>query len=293
MSFLIPVELIVPADPDSEANVDKFQSSLLEICEARNNNAELIVGAKSNKAGFYDDLKEFLPGDIAGRIEWKPGEPGGKVKAQDLIALAWLPLSLLDPMPTDDGERPITAPIPQNLYRNKGECMQKFHDLMSLDAVTHDRAGTAVLYNDQVRSALQVAAEIPRLWDLITEIFPSAYNNNGDGRYGRITEVKAMNPDGKKRLAKFTGVEIPTASPDGYIYPVMWGLTALMGRDEQTGRVNWTIDPEAFVRQNLPEIAQKFKPIMQVIDYNPVKIGKAPAAYQVVRDAFTALLPRS
>ena len=128
---------------------------------------------------------------------------------------------------------------------------------------------------------------------MITEIFPSAYNNNGDGRYGRITEVKAMNPDGKKRLAKFTGVEIPTASPDGYIYPVMWGLTALMGRDEQTGRVNWTIDPEAFVRQNLPEIAQKFKPIMQVIDYNPVKIGKAPAAYQVVRDAFTALLPRS
>ena len=74
LSFLIPVELIVPSDLDDLGIVDQFQSSILEICAARNNNAELVVSAKSNQAGFYDDLKSLLPADIASRIEWKVGD---------------------------------------------------------------------------------------------------------------------------------------------------------------------------------------------------------------------------
>lgn len=288
LNFLIPLELIVPADPDDQVQIDQFQSSILEICEARNNNAELVVGAKSNKAGFYEDLRNYLPENIAARIEWKPNEPGASVKVQDLIALTWLPLSMLNPMPVDEGERPVVPPIPQNLYRNKGECMQKFHDLMSMDAVTHDRAGIADLYNPTVRSALKIAAQIPDLYDLIYNLFPNAYNAN-EGRYGRITAVSKMNASGRAKTARFTGEDVSTNSPDGYMYPLMWGLTALMRRDED-GRVEWVVDPSDFVKSHLAEIAQKFKLIMQVLDYDPVKIGKAPAAYEVVRDAYTALL---
>lgn len=288
LDFLIPLELIVPADPDDQVQIDRFQSSILEICEARNNNAELVVGAKSNKAGFYEDLRSYLPENIAARIEWKPNEPGAFVKVQDLIALTWLPLGMLNPMPVDEGERPVIPPIPQNLYRNKGECMQKFHDLMSMDAVTHDRAGIADLYNPSVRSALKIAAQIPGLYDLIYDRFPNAYNAN-EGRYGRITAVSKMNAAGRSKTARFSGSEVAANSPDGYMYPLMWGLTALMRLDED-GRVEWAVDPTTFVETHLAEIAQKFKLIMQVLDYDPVKIGKAPAAYEVVRDAYAALL---
>jgi len=291
LNFLIPVELIVPSDPDDQVQIDQFQSSILEICEARNNNAELVVGAKSNKAGFYDDLRKYLPEGIAARIEWKPNEPGTSVKVQDLIAMAWLPLSLLNPMPVDEGERPVVPPIPQNLYRNKGECMQKFHDLMSMDAVTHDRAGNADLYNPNVRSALKLAAQLPELFDLIYAEFPNAYNAN-EGRYGRITAVNKMNVPGRSKTARFSGAEVQANSPDGYLYPLLWGLTALMRRDED-GRVEWTVDPAEFLKDHLAEIAQKFKLIMQVLDYDPVKIGKAPAAYEVVKDAYAAILADS
>jgi hypothetical protein len=39
--FLVPVELIVPSDPEDERAVAKFEMSVLEICAARNNNAPL------------------------------------------------------------------------------------------------------------------------------------------------------------------------------------------------------------------------------------------------------------
>jgi hypothetical protein len=283
LDFLIPVELIVPTDPTNAVDVDYFQSAILEICEARNNNAELTEGAKGNKAGYYNDLRTFLPRQIADRIEWVPGDPR-PVKITDLLALAWLPLGVLDPMPTDPGEKPIITPIPQNLYRNKGEAIQKFNDLMSLPAVTHDRNGEAVLYNDRVRSALKVAATLPDLYDRIYRDFPTVYNKL-DGKYGKISEVSRMNRPSSKRIAKFAGGEVTHLSPEGYIWPLVHGLAALM-RQDANGRVEWSRDPNAFLDANFESIVRAYKDVMQAMDFDPQKIGKAPLAYSTVRNAF-------
>lgn len=288
LAFLIPVELIVPSDPDDEGVVDAFQSSILEICAARNNNAELVVGAKVNKAGYFDDLRRMLPEGIADRIEWKAGE-AAPVKAADLVALTWIPLSMLDPMPVDEGEKPVAAPIPQNLYRSKGECMQKFHDLMQFDAVTADHGGHAELRNPRVRSAFEVAAQMPALFDLISAKFPGAYNKN-DGKYGRIAAVKKLNPEnGKPRHAKFSGGKIDTSSPEGFLYPLVYGLIALM---EQTpaGEVRWKTDPVSFLERNLVTIAEQYKDVISAFNWDPMKVGKAPLAYNVVKTAYANLL---
>jgi len=287
LAFRIPVELIVPSDPDDEVVVGEFQSSILEICAARNNNAELPMVAKSNQAGFYEDLKSLLPSTTASRIEWKPGE-GGAVKVADLIALTWIPLSLLDPMPTDPGEKPVVAPIPQNLYRSKGECLAKYDDLMRLDAVTVEHEGTAELRNPRVLSALKVAAKLPEVWDLIEERFPVLYNQAG-GSYGRIVAVKKLNASASPKHSKFEGRVIPTASPDGFLWPLIYGVRALM-RQQPDGTIAWITDPVAFLQHHQSEIVGAYMAVMQAFGWDPQNVGKAPLAYQHVTSAVEAAL---
>ncbi len=145
LDFLVPLEILVPSDPEDDTALEAFNSSLLAICSARNNNVQLTLETKAAKKGFYEVLRAALPKEIADRVEWKTND-GGAVKARDLIALAWIPLSLLslDEMPKIS---------PQNIYRNKGECAKLFDDLMSRDDVSKATDGeyTREVHNKVVR----------------------------------------------------------------------------------------------------------------------------------------------
>lgn len=289
LDFLIPVELIVPSDPDDEIVIEEFEASLLDICAARNNNVQLRVEAKANKRGYFDDLKLTLPPYISDRVEWQQGDPK-PVKVADIVALAWIPLAMLEPMPAADDGKPVVAPLPQNLYRNKGDCVVRFERLMSSPVVTKEHGAIAELHNIPVFSALTIAGQFPELYELIYRKFPDAYNKN-DGKYGRITAVSKMNPANTKtkHVTRYTARDANYASPEGYIVPLVYGLTALLERRED-GTIAWKTDPTKFLNDNLDEIAKKYKGIMQMMDFDPQKIGKSGAAYDVVRDAYTTLL---
>ena len=74
LDFLVPVELLVPRDDTDSACVFSFTNNLLEVCEARNNNAELQLAAKANQKGYFDALQELMKAHnpvIANKIEWK------------------------------------------------------------------------------------------------------------------------------------------------------------------------------------------------------------------------------
>src|SRR5690606_9564269 len=43
LDFQVPIEVLVPTDPEDEVMLDRFTSSLLEIGAARNNNVELTL----------------------------------------------------------------------------------------------------------------------------------------------------------------------------------------------------------------------------------------------------------
>ena len=101
-----------------------------------------------------------MPADIASKIEWKTND-GGTVKVRDLIALSWIPLSVVD---LPESLRHIRV-VPQNIYRNKGECVKLFDELMSDELVSRPTGGeyTHELHNPAIASALQIAAELPKL----------------------------------------------------------------------------------------------------------------------------------
>ena len=111
--FLISVELITPYSQEAEV-IEDFKSASIEICAARNNNSQLAQEAKANSRGFYDEIKKRMKlknPELASRVEWKTNftESDHKkvVKVRDLVAMCWLPLSVLKdaggiPMPLDD-----------------------------------------------------------------------------------------------------------------------------------------------------------------------------------------------
>lgn len=211
--------------------VYEFKNNLLEVC-SRNNNVELQLPAKANQKGYFDDLKELLEDhniNIANRVEWKTND-GGEIKVQDLIALSWIPLNLIDPVRDENSsERRIETVAPNKLYSGKGSCMKQFEKLMSSPDVTgeSDENYKRELLNDEVRSAFKIAVELPELYDYIYEMFPKLYNSAG-GHFYAITAAKKLNDKRKVKTAPFCGKKIDTVIPDGFIIPLVYGLQALM-----------------------------------------------------------------
>jgi len=280
LDFLVPVEILVPSDLESEEAMEEFNSSLLAICSARNNNVQLTLETKANKKGFYEDLRKALPAEISERVEWKTND-GGEVKARDLIALAWIPLSILDDQLDYVPEIP-----PQNIYRNKGECAKLFDELLSDDRVSKATDGeyTRAVHNNVVKGALKVAAQIPALYDKIYCDFPSAYNEGG-GKFGKLSIVKMADSMRTNPTTYFTKEDVEYRYPDGLIMPLVYGLQALMEVDED-GAISWIQDPYEFLDEHLVQIVKKYRVILDAFRFDPQKVGKNQGSYDLVLDAF-------
>lgn len=292
LSFYVPVELLVPSDPRSAICKESFRTDLLDICEARNNNAELAVSAKANQKGYFNDLKrilEIVNPRLVNRIEWKTND-GGDIKVQDIIALTWIVLRHVADV-TVDGHQ-VAVPAPPLLYSGKAACLKAFRDFMSSPDVTSQRGDyTVELVNNRVLHAFRTAADIPALYDYIYGQFPSLYNRAG-GSYGSIEQVKKLNKtnkDGKSKEKKApfnTEITVEKASPAGYIMPLVYGLTVLV--DPAT--LDWRTDPWAFLDKYLPVIVEHYFELFRPLGYDPQKIGKAALSYKTVEDAFRMAL---
>ena len=163
VDFLIPVELQVPADMNDTDGVQNFRDHLFDICESRNNNVELQLSAKVHQNGYFNELELMMREhneNIADRIEWKTND-GGAVKVQDLIALSWIPLQLVDPVHEAKDPEKIFNPSEFKetyMYSSKGQCLKLFERLMSSPDVSEKSAGdyTKDIINEEVKSSFKI-----------------------------------------------------------------------------------------------------------------------------------------
>jgi hypothetical protein len=299
--FLVPVELLVPSDPDNVDAVQQFEMSVLDICAARNNNAQLTQETKSNKLGFYTEIRERLDPDIASRVEWKSNEwessEARPIKVRDLLALAWIPLNRANEARLLPFDISVT---PQNIYRNKGECSKQFDRLMLNPAVSEPRDGpTHELVNDTVASCFDVLADLPALYDKIYAEFPDAYNSN-NYRFGSNPIVKIYDP-ARRQTAKdksayvvsqptthFLGCPVNYRYPDGLMMPLVYGLKGLMEIDGQ--RVVWATDPFQFVDRYLRDIAGAYRLVLDMARFDPQKLAKNQASHEFAVGEFEKAL---
>lgn len=294
LDYLVPVEIDVPKDLEDIACVTKYKNDLFDICYARNNNAQLNNSDKANHRGYFDDLKNYMElrnKELSDRIIWKSND-GGDIKVQDLVALSLIPLSLITPVKDESGKS-IEAIAPNKLYSGKGSCLQQFERIMASEEVTvvDEDDSKHKLLNNEVASALQVAVDLPELYDYIYENFPRLYNAAG-GSYGRITAVKSMNNKKTAKLSPYFNREIETLSPEGFIIPLVYGLQTLMTNTIVNGKntIIWTQPPMPFLEMSLGKVVEQYSLVINMCDFDPQKVGKASQAYQMVLAAYKNVL---
>jgi hypothetical protein len=299
--FLVPVELIVPSNPEDERAVAKFEMSVLEICAARNNNAQLTQETKSNKKGFYDEIRNRLDPIIEQRVEWKSNEWASSearpIKVRDLLALCWIPLNKAN----EAKLLPIDISVtPQNIYRNKGECSKQFDRLMEHDGVSRRNDGPVhELINNTVASCFDILADLPKLYDKLYAEFPKAYNSN-NYRFGSNPIVKIYDPARRAAAKDKSGfvVSQPTTPylnenvehryPDGLIMPLVYGLKGLMEIKDE--KIVWATDPYKFLDKHLKEIAGAYRLVLDMARFDPQKLAKNEASHEFAVSEFEKAL---
>lgn len=290
LEFSVPIELLLPKDQDDELCLESFRTSLLEICDARNNNAQLTQGTKANQEGLFDSFAnrfKLKDPDFANEISWKTND-GKRVDSRTLIALSWIPLSLTHWITGND--TPLDAPAPTALYNSKEKCLERFIDLMRDEHITiSPKSARRELKDEAVGSALNVATDLPWLFDKLYLLFPSCYNTIGN--YGRIGAVKSLMNKRDDYKTPFLGERAERPVPDGYLYPIVFGLRALMRENPITRKIEWTTDPYAFVESEYcKEAIIQYCGVIQQSDYDPQKVGKGIFSYTSAENAFKLAL---
>lgn len=307
---LVSVELLYPGSSD-EADQEAFDRAAFDISQARNANTEVKTEAFQNKLGFYDVLKDALPAELSQRVEWKPGvveqHEAKPISVRDIVALAWIPLNFAN----ENKLLPIDISVlPQNIYRNKGECSEKFKTLMEHQEVTEPIGGQAgqarQLKHPTIESCLQITGDLPRLYDLIYEKFPRFYND-GTHRFGRRNVVKMYDPEKLKQLkaddkdaSGYTGIRPLTPFfqrsskdmwwkyPDALIIPFVTGLSALMKIVDD--KVVWaTEDIDKTVLDKLKTAAPLFDGQLDAYDWDPQRLAKSPSSHKQAASYYRVL----
>lgn len=287
LEFHVPIEIQVPVRMSDATAVDDFKASLLEIGAARNNNVQLTEETKANKQGLYQSIKGFLPKEISDRVEWKSNE-GGEIKVREIVALCWIPLSLLA---LPDGIRVN----PNQIYRNKAVCVEAFNKLLKhKDVSTNVEGGYEYqLINESIKSAIQVGATLPKIYDAIFKRFPEAYNKSG-GSFGKIGAVKIFDPEKirdnnpkylrSKPRTPFMKEEVYYTCPDGFIVPFIYGMRSLM-RVDGNGIVSWGKDPNQFLKNGMLAAMRSYRLAIELGEWDPQVVGKKISAYDFAESA--------
>jgi hypothetical protein len=287
LDFQMPIEIQVPASMNDDEVVGEFRSSLLEIGAARNNNVQLTDATKANQEKLFANLQAALPDEISPQVEWKSND-GGRIKVQDVVALAWVALSRLQ-LP---GGISVNA---NQLYRNKGVAVDAYVKLLKHKDVSkpEENGYGFELFNDSVASALDAAGLLPAAYDAVYEAFPEAYNKAG-GSFGKISAVRIYDDEktGEKSpkylhhkpKTPFFQKEVKYTCPDGFIWPFVYGLRTLLDVDPQ-GIVSWRQDPVDFVKTRAVDVMNSYRLAIELGDWDPQKVGKNLGAYSFAEKA--------
>lgn len=273
----MPIEVIYPSD--EAEGFAYFQEKVLAINAARNNNAELTAEARANKLGYYDEIKVALDPALVEEVEWKTND-GGRIKVRDLVSLALIPLSRTEYKEMDQVRRSPTV-----IFSSKGQCVDLYDKLMSADGVAEETKGNIVQVVDpKVKSALAMMKDMPRLFDLIYKMLPDSYNKAG-GRFGKIDGVR-MAGDGKVLKSHYYREPIGYTYGDGFMYPLVYGLSSLMKSTDDG--VRWITDPDDFIKKNMLTIMKSFYAMIAGVNFDPAKVGKSGGAYNLACDLVSA-----
>lgn len=284
--ILIPVELLIPQS-GSDFVIRDFIELIPRVQSARNKNAELTSKTWANHEGLFEELKKYVDLDLALNIEWK-ANAGGTIDVGHLLALAWIPLTVLmsetdEEFKSEDGKA-ISALAPVQTYSAKTSVLNRYVELLKSPQVGHfdPETNKYVLKHEGVRSALKIVGELPKLYEAVYDSLPGIYNQVG--KWGSMEAVQSQMTKGKPTLKKFSGTAADMYVPEGFIAPFIYAFRALL--KFEGGKVDWTRDPFEFLKEHGESFGRVYYDILSDKSGDPQKVGKANMSYTSMFDHF-------
>ena len=284
--ILIPVELLIPQS-SSDFVISDFIEVIPMVQEARNKNAQLPSMTWANHEGLFEELKKYVDLDLALNIEWK-ANAGGTIDVGNLLALAWIPLTVLmtesgEEFKGEDGK--LVKPLaPVQTYSSKASVLKRYVELLKSPQVgTLDpETNKYVLTHEGVRSALQITADLPNLYEAVYDSLPGIYNQVG--KWGSMDVISAEMAKAKPPVRKFSGGTAEMYVPEGFIAPFIYAFRALLEFDGE--RVGWKTDPFEFLKEHGHRFGQVYYDILSDKGGDPQKVGKSNVPYGSFFDHF-------
>lgn len=130
-------------------------------------------------------------------------------------------------------------------------------------------------------------------YDWLYRNFQAGYNSTG-GKFGRIDAVKSKNKSKRTKFTPFYHEEIAgddsLVPPAGFMMPLAYSMRALI-RKHKDGTVSWHVNLLEFFsnQSNFTPIMTSIKGVLELVSFDPQKVGKNEAAYGNAHDRVRTL----
>ena len=126
-----------------------------------------------------------------------------------------------------------------------------------------------------------VMAQIFKLYDYLEAKMPEYYRKkNPAGKYGLVSGVITSKDPKKQLKTKFYRKEITHGSPNGFLFPILGSLRALL--KEENGQYDWASDPFDILDKAGPELVWTTVERSRTLGNDPVKVGKDSGNWQTL-----------
>ena len=126
-----------------------------------------------------------------------------------------------------------------------------------------------------------IMVDIFKLYDYVEAKLPEYYRaKNPNGKYGSITGVTTPKENRKAPTSKFYEKTLSHGSPNGFIYPILGSLRALLV--EENGVYKWKCDPYKVLEKIGPELVFLTVDRSRNSGNDPVKVGKDAVNWQTL-----------
>ena len=246
-----------------------------DLAAARNTSTQVQDKSIANLRDYFDLIKDVISTEeFKDRVYFMENDDGD-IDVGDILAI--LNLFNIDAHPGMDS-------FPTVSFSSRKKCIDNY---ISLYEKLQDSPE-----NPYVKMK-PIMIDIFKLYDhLESKMFDYYRAKNPAGKYGAVSGVITPKDNKKMPKTKFYCDEISHGSPNGFLFPVLGALRALVKEDN--GRYTWTHNPFEILDKVGPDLVCTTVERSRTLGNDPVKVGKDTGNWQTLymRVMFEALSTR-
>lgn len=234
-----------------------------DLAAARNTSTQVQDKSIANLRDYFDLIKNAIFNEAFKDRVYFMENDDGDIDVGDILAI--LNLFNIDAYPGMES-------FPVVSFSSRKKCIDSYINLYEKYGDTPE--------NPYVKMK-PIMVEIFKLYDYLESKMYDYYRaKNPSGKYGAVSGVITPKDARKQLKTKFYCDVISHGSPNGFLFPVLGALRALL--KEENGRYVWTKDPFQILDRVGPDLVCTTIERSRTLGNDPVKVGKDTGNWQTL-----------